>query len=749
MERVTLEGTVERITYYSAEDGYSVIRLAATSPLTFWSGVDENGLVTVVGNLPDVMPGESLELEGQWVTHSSYGRQFRAENVRRVTPATVEGIRRYLGSGLIRGIGPRLAERIVDRFGLDTLDVLDRDPERLYEVEGLGQHRVRSITRAWLEQQEIKQVMLFLQSHGVSTSLAVKIYKTYGDDAIRQVESDPYRLARDVHGIGFITADKIARDLGLAHNHPARLEAGLVYSLNNAADEGHVYLPEDVLVEAAAGLLDVPAADVEAAVDRAAHNELVKIDTLPAENPAEGEPATFRAVYLPPFYHAEVGAARVLRNLVESPQSYLDNSGLIDWPALIADAASAADAPLTAQQQAAVLTALTHKVSILTGGPGTGKTTTLRALIHVLGREGYTFALASPTGRAAKRLSEATGQPARTIHRMLGYSPQQGFVHNEEEPLPVDFVIVDEVSMLDGFLAYSLFRAIHPRTHLLLVGDVDQLPSVGAGDVLRDLIGSGTVPVTRLDTIFRQAAGSYIISNAHRINRGKVPLFSEEAQDFFLFNLGDDADRVAEMVVDVVQNRIPDRFGLHPLDDTQVLVPMYRGRAGVSSLNQALQAALNPPGRPAERVLGGRVFRVGDKVLQTSNNYDKEVFNGDVGRIRAFNFTEQSVTVQFEDRQVLYDFTEVPDLMHAYAISVHRSQGSEYPAVVMPVVTQHYMLLQRNLLYTAVTRAKQLVVLVGSKKAISIAVNNDAVSRRHTALALRLREALDTAEPLL
>ena len=745
----TLEGTVERITYYSEEDGYSVIRLMPTSPLTFWSGVDENGLVTVVGNMPDITPGESLEIEGRWTTHASYGRQFRAENIRRVTPATVEGIRRYLGSGLIKGIGPKLAERIVAHFGTDTLDILDHEPERLYEVDGIGRHRVRAITRAWREQQEIKQVMLFLQSHGVSTSLAVKIYKTYGDDAIRQVEEDPYRLARDIHGIGFITADKIAQDLGLAHDHPARLEAGLVYSLNNAANDGHVYLPEPELVETAAGLLDVPAEDVEAAVERAAQNGLVILDRVPVQNPAEGEDPFVRAVYLPPFYHAEVGAARRLRLLIETPGSYLDRSGLVDWPALIADAAAATGAPLTAQQQQAIHTALTHKVSILTGGPGTGKTTTLRALIHVLQREGHTFALASPTGRAAKRLAEATGHPARTIHRMLGYSPAEGFAHDEDAPLPVDFVVVDEVSMLDGFLAYSLFRAIDPRSHLLLVGDVDQLPSVGAGDVLRDMIASGTVPVTRLDTIFRQAAGSLIISNAHRINQGQMPLFLDEANDFFLFNLGDDPDRVAEMVVDVVKNRIPSRFGLDPLDDVQVIVPMYRGRAGVSSLNQELQAALNPKGRPAERILGGRVFRVGDKVLQTSNNYDKEVFNGDVGRIRAMDFTNQEMTVQFDDRQVVYDFTEAPDLMHAYAISVHRSQGSEYPAVVMPIITSHYMLLQRNLLYTAVTRAKKLVVLVGSKKAIAIAVKNDAVSRRYTALATRLSEMLDTAERLL
>lgn len=712
-----------------------MVRLAPTTPLGFWSGVDDEGLVTVVGNLPEVTPGESLEIEGTWQTHASYGRQFRAENVRRVTPATVEGIRRYLGSGLIKGIGPGLARRIVEHFGLETLNILDEDPGRLREVDGIGPQRVRYIARAWAEQREIKRVMLFLQSHGVSTGLAVKIYKTYGDDAIRQVEDDPYRLARDVHGIGFITADQIARNLGLAHDHPARLEAGLVYALNQAAEDGHVYLPEPELVERAADLLDAPAPDVQAAVERAAHTGLVILDPLLGK---DGEQPV-RAVYLPPFYHAEVGAARRLRHLLDNPFSRLFSTSPDEWPTLVAQAAAAADAPLSAEQQAAVRLALTSKLSILTGGPGTGKTTALRALIHALRARGHTFALASPTGRAAKRLGEATGCPASTIHRMLGYSPAQGFTRNEEDPIPRDMVIVDETSMLDEFLAYALFRAIDPRSHLLLVGDVDQLPSVGPGDVLRDLIASGQIPFTRLSTIFRQEAGSLIVTNAHRINRGEMPLFPPEADDFFLFNLGDEPERVAEMVVDVVKNRIPRRFGLDAFDDIQVIVPMYRGAAGVSALNRQLQAALNPPGRPAERVLGGRVFRVGDKVLQTVNNYDKEVFNGDVGRIRSFDFTNQTMTVVFDGRPVSYDWLEAQELMHAYAISVHRSQGSEYPAVVMPIVTQHYMLLQRNLLYTAVTRAKQLVVLIGSKKAIAIAVKNDTVSRRYTALADRLR----------
>ncbi len=735
MDLTTLEGAVERITFYSPDDGYTVIRLLPTTQLGFWDGVDENGLVTVVGNLPDVIPGESLKIEGEWTSHAKHGRQFRAQNVYRVAPATIEGIRRYLGSGLIKGIGPALAERIVDHFGLDTLDVLDHAPERLYEVDGIGPTRVRLLTHAWAEQQEIKNVMLFLQAHGVSTSLAVKIYKTYGDDAIHQVETDPYRLARDIHGVGFKTADKIARDLGLPHDHPTRLEAGLVYCLNQMVDDGHVYGPEPELVQQAAELLEVSPVDTQAAVERAAQAGLIVVQPLP---PAEtGE--TLRAVYLPPMYHSERGAARRLRALLDTPASRLTTLLPVDWPPLIADAAAEASAPLSEQQQAAIHTALTSKVSVLTGGPGTGKTTAMRALIHVLETQQLTYALASPTGRAAKRLSEATGRPARTIHRMLGYSPAQGFMHNEDDPLPVDMVIVDEVSMLDNLLAYALFRAIDPRSHLLLVGDVDQLPSVGAGDVLRQIIDSGEVPATRLRTIFRQSEGSTIIRNAHRINQGQMPVYPDDAGDFFLFGIADDPERAADLVVDIVRNRIPQRFGLDPFEDVQVIVPMYRGPAGVSALNQRLQAALNPPGRPAEYRLGGAIYRVGDKVLQTSNDYEKDVFNGDVGRIRSFDFTGQSMVVDFDGRLVSYDFLEAQDLIHAYAISVHRAQGSEYPAVVMPIISQHYMLLQRNLLYTAITRARDLVVLVGSDKAIAIAVHNDTVSQRYTALAARLR----------
>ncbi len=728
-----LEGAVERITFVSPDDGYTVLRLAPTTRLASFSAKDAEGLVTVVGNLPDLRPGESVKLEGQWQTHARHGRQFRAQNVHRVAPATVEGIRRYLGSGMIKGVGPGIAERIVNHFGLETLDILEQDPERLYEVDGVGPKRVRLISSAWEEQRQIKDVMLFLQSHGVTTTLAVKIYKTYGDDSIQQVQDDPYRLARDIRGVGFKTADKIARDLGLAMNHPTRIEAGIVYALNEASEEGHVFLPQDELIRLASELLEVPPEEVEPAIGRAMESGQVKIERIPSPD----GPSV--AVYLPPYYHSEIGAAKRLRAIWAHPGSHLDVFTPDAVTPLIARLSSAPSISLSELQQQAVATSLCSKVSVLTGGPGTGKTTAMRALIQALRQAGKSFALASPTGRAAKRLSEATGQPARTIHRLLGYSPAQGFGFDEENPLQFDMVIVDEASMLDEVLAYALFRAVDPRSHLLLVGDVDQLPSVGAGDVLRDIIASGEFPVTRLDVIFRQAEDSHIISNAHRINRGVMPVFPKDAADFFLFRVDDDAERAADLVVDIVNERAPRRFGANPLTDIQVLTPMYRGPAGVASLNARLQQTLNPPGRPLDRVLGGRLYRVGDKVLQTSNNYDKEVFNGDVGIIHSFDLIDQVMTVRYDERNVAYDFVEAQDLIHAYAVSVHRSQGSEYPIVVMPIISQHFMLLQRNLLYTAITRARDVVILVGSHKAIAIAVRNDAVSKRYTALAERLR----------
>ncbi|NPV67795.1 MAG: ATP-dependent RecD-like DNA helicase [Anaerolineae bacterium] len=726
-----LKGTVERVTYYNAENGYTVLRMKPEQPRL---GMSRDGLITVVGELPELQPGESVEFDGQWVEDARYGHQFRAESVRQIMPATIEGMRRYLGSGLIKGIGPRTAEKIVDYFGLDTLSVLDRDPERLLEVPDVGQKRMQMIARAWAEQQAIKEVMLFLQGHRISTGLAIKIYKTYGDEAIHKVQENPYRLARDIWGIGFLTADKIARDLGLPEDSPHRMAAGVIYALNEATNDGHVFLPRPELVRLAGELLRLEgAADgIEAAIDRLHAADEIAIDMVPDMAGREKE-----AVYLPALYHAEVGVARRLRQMLDAPDSRLADLGSVHWGPFLAALGAESPLALTGQQRGAVRQALSSKVSILTGGPGTGKTFTMKTVIAALQRTGHNFLLCSPTGRAAKRLSETTGQPAQTIHRLLGYSPAEGFAYNEENPLDADMIIVDEASMIDLPLFYHLLKAIAPETHLLLVGDADQLPSVGAGDVLRDLIRSGAIPVTRLETIFRQVGGSLIIRNAHRINHGEQPDTRNEGEDFFFFG-AEDPETAAALVVDIVRNRLPERFGFDPLEDVQVLAPMHRGLAGVAALNQALQEALNPRGRPAERWIMGRLFRAGDKVMQVRNNYDKEVFNGDIGRVQAIDFDEQSLIVRMEDRLVTYDWSECDELVHAYAISVHKSQGSEYPVVVMPILTQHYMMLQRNLLYTAVTRARRMVVLVGTRKAIAIAVRNGHIAQRYSALAWRL-----------
>jgi exodeoxyribonuclease V alpha subunit len=670
-------------------------------------------------------------MTGRWTTHAKHGRQFRAEKCEQILPATVEGLRRYLGSGMIKGIGPVMAERIVRRFGASTLEVIDNDPGRLREVLGIGAKRVKQIAAAWEEQKAIKEVMIFLQSHNVSTRLAVKIYKQYGDAAVDVVQSNPYQLARDVWGIGFKTADKIARDMGLPEDAPTRIEAGVVYTLNQQADEGHVYLPQAELATKAAELLAVKEEQVEYAVERLEVEEQVKREMVGATGEIEGDGEV--GVYLTPFYYSEVGVTNRLRRMAESPATRLHKfRSLSELPL------SSVDIPLSPQQLGMVKAALTHKVTVLTGGPGTGKTTALRALIHALVSQRCTFALASPTGRAAKRLSEATGQPAKTIHRLLEYSPAEGFKRDEDNPLDVDMVVVDEASMLDLILTNNLLKALDLHSHLLLVGDVDQLPSVGAGDVLRDIIASGVATVIHLDLIFRQAQDSLIVTNAHRINQGQLPLTPKWAQDFFLF-VEPEPDKAAALLVDVVKNRIPRKFGMDPLTEIQVLSPMYRGSTGVVNLNHQLQEALNPSAshRP-ERRMGGRTFRVGDRLMQTRNNYDKDVFNGDIGRLMALDGVGQTATIDFDGRKIVYDWMELDEVVHAFAVTVHKAQGSEYPAVVVPMTMQHYLMLQRNLLYTAITRAQKLVVLVGTKKAIAIAVRNNKVAQRYTALDWRL-----------
>lgn len=730
--RETIEGTVERITFANPETGYAVLKLAAPGHLD---------PITVVGELADLSPGETVRLEGFWTLHRDYGRQFKALAYQTLLPSTIEGITKYLGSGLIRGIGPVLAQRIVQHFGPNTLQIIDETPHRLLEVLGIGPKRLATIQAAWEEQRSIRQIMIFLQERGIRPSLAVKIYKTYGDDAVHILRTDPYRLARDIHGIGFKTADQIAQGLGIAPDDPKRIAAGAAYILNTLVDEGHVYAPHDLLLNHTAELLNVPPERVAEALTLLESNEQIRRETIQHGTREED------AIYLTPFHRSEQGLVERLRTLIEEPFSRLAPLRTLDWDKLLRQLTQRHHIQLSPEQQQAIRTALTHKITILTGGPGTGKTTTVRTLIEILERFGHTYALAAPTGRAAKRLSEATGREAQTIHRLLEYSPAKGFQHHEDNPLDIDILIVDEASMLDLLLAYHLLKALPPTSHLLLVGDVDQLPSVGAGNVLRDLIEANALPVVRLNLIFRQAHESWIVQNAHRINQGKMPLFPKGATDFFLFNQ-DNPEEAADLIVDIVQRRIPRRFGLDPLNEIQVLSPMYRGAVGVAHLNQRLQEALNPvaPNKPEYR-LAGRLFRVGDKLMQIRNNYDKEVYNGDIGRLTHINITMREMTVVFDDRPVRYAFEESDELTHAFAISVHKSQGSEYPAVVVPIMTTHYVMLQRNLLYTAVTRARKLVVLVGTKRAIAIAVRNNRVHERHTALAQRLRQALHREEP--
>jgi exodeoxyribonuclease V alpha subunit len=622
---------------------------------------------------------------------------------------------------------------------------------------------VALIRAAWAEQKVIQEVMLFLQSHNVSTSHAVRIFKAYGDASIDVVRSDPYRLAQEVYGIGFLTADKIARDLGLAPDSPQRVQAGIAYTLSQMADEGHVYAPQGELIHESTRILEVAPDLVAQGIESLAADSTVRVEPLAVPLGSAGHPEQAAeprglagngdqaasphllqeepAIYLAPFYYGEIGVANRLRAILKAEESRLAFFQEANLERVLDHLASQEGLALNAGQRWAVRTALTSKVAVLTGGPGTGKTTATRTIIRLLEARGFRYALAAPTGRAAKRLAEATGREARTIHRLLEFKPQQGFQfqRNEDNPLEVDMLIVDEASMLDLLLANHLLKAVHPSSHLLLVGDVDQLPSVGAGNVLRDVIDSGVAAVVCLTEIFRQAEGSLIVENAHRINRGEMPFLTGQATDFFLFP-ADDARQAAELVVDLVQNRIPRRFGLDPLAEIQVLSPLHRGAAGVAELNRRLQEALNPAaeGKPEYR-RGAQIFRLGDRVMQTRNDYDREVFNGDMGWITAVDALNHGVAVRIDGREVEYEFSDLDELVHAYAVSVHKSQGSEYRAVVVPVLTQQYIMLQRNLLYTAITRAKELVVLVGNRRAIAIAVRNDKIAERHTALDLRLQ----------
>ncbi|MEU5654570.1 ATP-dependent RecD-like DNA helicase [Streptomyces sp. NPDC047737] len=727
-----LEGVLERITYANEENGYTVARVD--------TGRGAGDLLTVVGSLLGAQPGESLRMEGRWASHPQFGKQFQVDNYTTVLPATIQGIRRYLGSGLIKGIGPVMADRITTHFGVDTLDIIEQHPKRLVEVPGLGPKRTKMIAAAWEEQKAIKEVMVFLQTVGVSTSIAVRIYKKYGDASISVVKNQPYRLAADVWGIGFLTADRIAQAVGIPHDSPERVKAGLQYALSQSTDQGHCFLPEERLIADGVKLLQVDTGLViDCLAELAEDPEGVVREKVPG--PEDGQTVT--AVYLVPFHRAEISLAAQVQRLLRTPEDRMPAFQDVDWDKALAWLARRTGAKLAPEQEAAVRLALTRKVAVLTGGPGCGKSFTVRSVVELARARGAEVVLAAPTGRAAKRLSELTGAEASTVHRLLELKPGGDAAYDRDRPLDADLVVVDEASMLDLLLANKLVKAVAPGAHLLLVGDVDQLPSVGAGEVLRDLLAErGPVPAVRLTTIFRQAQKSGVVTNAHRINSG-VPPLTQGLDDFFLF-VEDETEDAGVLAVDVAARRIPAKFGLNPRRDVQVLAPMHRGPAGAGHLNGLLQQAITPgrPGLPEKR-FGGRVFRVGDKVTQIRNNYEKGengVFNGTVGVVTALDADEQKLTVLTdEDEEIVYDFDELDELAHAYAMTIHRSQGSEYPAVVIPVTTSAWMMLQRNLLYTAVTRAKKLVVLVGSRKAIGQAVRTVSAGRRCTALDFRLR----------
>lgn len=700
-----LRCVVERITYQNTENGYTVLKCAAKN---------YKDLVTVVGIMPEIHVGAVLSLEGMWKMDSKYGRQFSAEKFEETLPATVYGIEKYLGSGLIKGVGPKFAKRIVAKFGKDTLDIIEENPDALNNVEGIGKVRVERIKKSWQEQKEIKNIMLFLQSHEVSTSHATRIFKTYGNKSIQIVQENPYRLADDIWGIGFKTADRIAEKMGFEKDRFIRLRSGILYALNKLAENGHCFAVRDQLIQKAKELLETDIPELEITLD-----EMMRTgDVIRYEE----------AIYLPPFYYSETGCAkRLLRLLETKSETKADAENIVK--SVIQNAAIAYDEI----QEEAIRTAVNSKVMVLTGGPGTGKTTTTMGIISALQMMGCQILLAAPTGRAAKRMAETTGMEAKTIHRLLEYKMPDGYQKNEEHPLEGDVLILDECSMVDVMLMYNLLKAVPPQMSLILVGDTDQLPSVGPGNVLKDVIASGIVPVIRLTRIFRQAQGSRIIMNAHRINRGEpIDMRGGKDSDFF-FAQKETNEEVVDTLVRYCTKNLPNYYHVDAFRDIQVLTPMQRGICGAANLNQLLQEAMNPCSLFLKR--GGTQYRLGDKVMQIRNNYDKEVFNGDIGTISKVDIEERELAVCYDGRDVTYDISELDELTLAYAVTIHKSQGSEYPIVVMPFTMSHFVMMQRNLLYTGVTRAKKILVLIGEKKAVFYAVGNETTTGRNTKLA--------------
>ena len=789
----TLQGILERIVYENPDTGYTVGRLSAR---------DHAELITIVGNLASINPGESLLLQGEWVDNPRYGRQFQIEKYETILPANIVGLRKYLGSGLIKGIGPKMAALIVRKFGMDTMDVIEYEPDKLARVPGIGRKRVEMIKEAWEAQREIKNVMIFLQSHDVSTAHAAKIYKTYESDAIPIVTENPYRLADDIYGIGFVTADTIAQKLGIDKDAPQRVQAGIKYVLSQKADDGHVFQHRAELIEACETMLEQEPEAIEEGISALIETEEIinpgftdfpdtaeqtSIDETQGDYEVSDQPSadgdqeeitdahqaslsdsrqptadSHSAIYLAPFFYAELGVANQFLRLLDSNERH--GTGHIQTDAAsLSELESEMRIRFAPQQREAIHTAMTARALILTGGPGTGKTTTTVGMIRLFEAQGRHITLAAPTGRAAKRLSETTGGEAKTIHRLLEFSPQiNAFKRDRHNPLNTDVVIVDETSMVDLVLMNRLMQAIRPSTTVILIGDTDQLPSVGAGNVLKELIDSRKIPVIQLTEIFRQAQESMIVTNAHRINKGDFPELTGDTDRNFFFIEEDDPEEITELVCSIIADRLPQHYDYHPMDDIQLLCPMRRGTLGTENLNKRLQEVLNPEytapvyrhpleksrfgaqsyaqvSHSKDRSVTAGGFRIGDKVMQIRNNYDYDVFNGDIGRVVAIENIDKKVYIQFPDKQVAYDTADLGELVLAYATTIHKAQGSEYPAVVIPLHTQHYLMLQRNLLYTGITRARERVVVVGTKQALGICIRNNQVMQRNSYLAERLQ----------
>lgn len=731
---VKIRGVVERITYQNPENGYTVLKCAVKS---------YKELVTVIGSLLDVNVGSVLLIYGNWKVDSRYGRQFAAESWEETLPATVFGIEKYLGSGLIKGVGPKYAKKIVAQFGIETLEVIETDISRLQEVDGIGKKRIKMIRDSWERQKEIKNVMLFLQDHGVSTSFAAKIYRQYGNESLDKMKENPFQMADDIWGIGFKTADGIAQKLGFAKEAYVRLRSGIMYTLSNLADEGHVFAYQEQLIAKAAELLEAEESSIVMTLDQMIADKDLICETVDYKT----DQAEMKAIYLPAFYYAEAGVAGKLKRLAQAPATDRLWHALMDARQKTGNESLSIDVGKIQEkvdmkydeiQADAIRKAAVSKVMVLTGGPGTGKTTTTQGIIAAYRSFGLKILLAAPTGRAAKRMTEATGLEAKTIHRLLECKPPEGYQKNEDNPLDGDVLIIDECSMIDMILMNALLKAIPEGMRLILVGDIDQLPSVGAGNVLRDIIDSGVFPVVRLTRIFRQAQSSRIIMNAHAINEGKFPDISNGKNTDFFYIEKEDPEEAVQEIVRLVKNNLP-RYYKTPWNHIQVLTPMQKGIVGAANLNLALQEALNPQGDGLRR--GGYLFRTGDKVMQIRNNYEKEIFNGDIGTVESVDLQERTLKVNFDQHIIEYEASELDELVHAYATTIHKAQGSEYPIVVMPVLMNHYVMLQRNLIYTGITRAKKVLVIVGTRKALSYAVRNVTVTKRNTFLKERLSQA--------